>query len=282
MQALKDSYNFLRWRLIPVRQLSGLALQLSEGRGDRAPFRPANDPEVMAKGHRPGPTMAPEQVAAIRAVYMPRAAATVPTERGHPFKNLFTADDMTADDPVMQYAFSPAVLDAADAYFGGRVTLDSIQVLWSFPTSGLRESQMWHRDYGDAKSFHSITYLNDVQTAEDGPFVFVDRVATRNIRSLPIIRRIDDETFREELADGEVISFFGAAGESVFVDPAVCYHYGSRCKTGRLALFVTFNTDRPYVPAQSPIRENRAQALAAAGTIRPDLDIAYLRRLLNA
>jgi hypothetical protein len=174
------------------------------------------------------------------------------------------------------------VLDAADAYFGGRVTLDSIQVLWSFPTDDLRESQMWHRDYGDAKSFHCITYLNDVQSDADGPFVFVDRNDTRRIRSSPIIRRIDDVTFERELGNGKVHSFFGLAGESVFVDPAVCYHYGSRCETGRLAVFVTFNTDRPFVPAQSPLRENRQRVLDAAKLIRPDLDEVYLRRLLNA
>jgi len=282
MLALRDSYNFLRWRLIPVRRLGGVALQLAEGRADRAPLRPANDPEVSTKGYRTGPTMPADLLEAIRAAYMPLAAKIVPTERGHPFKNLFRAEDLTPDNPVMQFAFSPEVLGAADEYFGGRVTLDSIQVLWSFPTDDLRESQMWHRDYGDAKSFHCITYLNDVRTEADGPFVFVDRVATRNIKAMPIIRRIDDETFLKELGDGEVISFFGEAGESVFVDPAVCYHYGSRCKTGRLALFVTFNTDRPYVPAQSPLRENRAKAFEAARLIRPDLDESYLRRLLNA
>jgi len=282
MLALRDTYNFVRWRLIPVRQLSGVALQLKEGRRDRAPARPANDVEVATKGYRPGPTMAPEQVEAIRAIYMPRAAQVAPTERGHPFKNLMQSEDFTVDNPVMRFAFSPEVLDAADAYFGGRVTLDSIQVLWSFPTDELRESQMWHRDYGDAKSFHCITYLNDVQSDADGPFVFVDRNDTKKIKASPIIRRIDDETFKQELGDGEILSFLGKAGESVFVDPAVCYHYGSRCKTGRLAIFVTFNTDRPYVPAQSPLRECRHAALEAARLIRPDLDEAYLRRLLNA
>lgn len=282
MRALKDSYNFLRWRLIPVRQFGGVALQLAEGRADRAPLRPANDPDLSAKGYRAGPTMATDQLEAIRSIYMPRAAEVVPTDRGHPFRNLFRAEDLTADNPVMQFAFSPEVLGAAEAYFGGRVTLDSIQVLWSFPTADLRESQMWHRDYGDAKSFHCITYLNDVQTDADGPFVFVDRAATRRIKAMPIIRRIDDETFRNELGDAEVMSFFGRAGESVFVDPAACYHYGSRCKTGRLAIFVTFNTDRPYVPAQSPLRENRTRVLEAAHLVRPDLNEAFLRRLLNA
>jgi len=282
MSPLKDTYNFVRWRLIPMRQLSGLALQMSHGRHYRAPARPVNDPELAAKGYRTGPTLLPEEVEAMRAIYVPRAEAVVPTERGHPFKNLMEAGDFTADNPVMRFAFSPEVLDAADAYFGGRVTLDSIQMLWSFPTSDLRESQMWHRDYGDAKSFHCITYLNDVQTDADGPFVFVDRNDTRRIKPSPIIRRIDDETFKQELGDGKILSFLGRAGESVFVDPAVCYHYGSRCKSGRLAIFVTFNTDRPYVPAQSPLRESRLAALDAAKLIRPDLDEAYLRRLLNA
>jgi hypothetical protein len=282
MRALKDTYNFLRWRLIPVRQLGGIALQMTEGRPDRSPYRAANDPEVATTGYRSGPKMPEALLAEMREIYMPLAEQVQPTERGHPFKNLFRAEHLHAQNPVMRFAFSPEVLGAADEYFGGRLTLDSLQVLWSFPTTDLRESQMWHRDYGDSKSFHSITYLNDVRTDADGPFVFVDRAATRRIKSLPIIRRIDDETFKEELGDIEPVSFFGGSGETVFVDPAACYHYGSRCLSGRLALFVTFNTDRPYVPAQPPIRGNGETALQAAREIRPDLDEAYLRRLLNA
>lgn len=283
MQAARDIYNLLRWRLIAVRYLGKVRNYLA---APAAPVagKPAidRDSPVARHGFGPGPSIDAGTLAEIRAIYAPRAAKVVPTEAGHPFENLFRAEDITPDNPVLRFALSPEVLDAADAYFGGRFRYDSVQVLYSFPTpGGLRESQMWHRDYGDNKSFHCVAYVNDVIEPEDGPFVFVDRHDTRRIGKSPFIRRISDERFREELGDGQLRSFYGHAGESVFVDPAVCYHYGSRCVRPRTAIFVTFNTDRPYVPAVPVLRENRERFLAAARAIRPDLGEDYLARILN-
>ena len=206
----------------------------------------------------------------------------VPAEAGHPFENLMRPEDLDPDNPVLRFAFSREILDAADAYFGGYFRFDSIQVLYSYATEGsLRESQLWHRDYGDTKSLHCVAYVNDVLEPEDGPFVFVDRNDTRRIGSSPLIRRIPDERFRRELGEGRIRSFYGEGGESVLVDPAACYHFGSRCMNPRTAIFVTFNTDRPFVPATPLMRENRKRLLAAAAAIRPDLSRDYLERILS-
>jgi len=283
MQAARNIYHFVRWRLIALRYLGKVRSYFTTTAVPRARAPAiAQDSVITPDGFGPGPTIDLETIEAIRAIYAPRAAAVVPTERGHPFENLFRGEDMTPDNPVMRFALSREVLDEAHAYFGGRFRYDSVQVLYSFPTPGaLRESQMWHRDYGDNKSFHCIAYVNDVLEAEDGPFGFVDRHDTRRIGKSPFIRRIGDERFQEELGEGELRSFYGRAGESVFVDPAACYHYGSRCERPRTAIFVTFNTDRPYVPAVSTMRANREKFLAAARAIRPDLDEAYLARILD-
>jgi len=162
------------------------------------------------------------------------------------------------------------------------MTLDSIQVLYSWASQGsLRESQMWHRDYGDSKSFHWIAYLNDVTGPEDGPFAFVDKEDARRITRSPFIRRIADPAFARELGDGKVRQFLGRAGQSIFVDPAACYHSGSRCKNPRLAIFVTFNTDRPFVAPTPLVTENRRRIADAARQIRPDLSDPYLKRMLQ-
>ncbi|MBP8235286.1 MAG: hypothetical protein KAY22_23600 [Rhizorhabdus sp.] len=282
MALLREIASFVRWRLVPVRYATRVTGGSWARRRERFPFRTAVSDAIQQQGHHQGPTFSPDLVAAINAAYRPRASTVKPKERGAPFVNLMRPEDIDSGNPVMKLAFSPEVLDPAADYFGGTPTLDSIQVLYSWPTDGpLRESQKWHKDYGDTRSFHCIVYLNDVLKDEEGPFVYVDKRDTRRISKAPIIRRIPDDRFARELGPGTVRSFYGKAGESVFVDPAVCYHYGSRCRTPRLAIFVTFNSHVPFVPPVDLVCENRQKLLEAARTLRPDLSESFLRNLLT-
>ena len=132
-------------------------------------------------------------------VYGPRGEQVLHRQEGHPFTNLFQREDLTPNNPVFRFAFSPQVLDRADEYFGGRFVFDSIQVLYSWPTEGaLRESQMWHKDYGDWRSFHCVAYVNDVLAPED--------VAA--IRAYVLTRRQALlETFPVRHLDGAVVLF---------------------------------------------------------------------------
>jgi len=283
MYSVGEIYRLLRWRLVAVRYLGKVGRYLA------APYLPrpvaANAHPAAAavaqKGYATGPRIADADIEALRAIYEPRGRAVQPTQAGHPFANLMRPDDLTPENPALRFALSPEVLDAAHDYFGGNFRFDSVLVLHSFPTEGkLRESQMWHRDYGDSKSLHCVAYVNDVLEPQDGPFVFVDREDTRRIAPSPLIRRVSDEKFSRELGSGVIRTFFGRSGESIFVDPAACYHLGSRCKRPRLALFATFNTDRPFVAAEPLLRHNHEKVMAAAMAIRPDLSADYLKKIL--
>lgn len=281
MLALRDMYQLLRWRLIALRYLGKLRSYFTSR--PRSDVRTAVDERLVTRGYDTGPTLPSEDVAQIRALYADRIAQVVPKPGGHPFVNLVGPEDLDPENPILRFAFSPAILDRAHDYFGGRFRFDSIQLLYSWPTEGkLLESQMWHRDYGDSKSLHCVAYVNEVLTPEHGPFGFVDRIDTRRIAASPFIRRISDEQFARELGDGVLRTFYGQAGESVFVDPANCYHYGSRCKVPRLAIFVTFNTDRPFVGPVPLIRDHAKDVLRVARELRPDLSDAYLSRILGA
>ena len=284
MSVIRNMASFARWRLVPLRYVAVPFNLRAQDVLSGVPMRSATAQEVHQEGHAPGPTFDSQLVDDIRSLYLPRAQAIAQPPAGHPFVNLFQASDIHIDNPACRLAFSRELLDVATDYFGGDIILDSIQVLYSWPTEGpLRESQKWHKDYGDSKSFHCITYVNDVMTPEDGPFVFVDKQDTRKIRKLPIVRRISDEQFRAEVGDGgQVRSFYGTAGTSVFVDPSVCYHYGSRCKKPRLAVFVTFNTRRPFMTPIPVVAHNASQFVEVAAAIRPDLSRAFLRSLLRA
>lgn len=283
--------NTVRWRLIPVRYVGKVARSLVRRSAiDRFSDMAANDEpgsntvrDMIDNGFATGPTISSDGLAKMQAIYRPRGALVQERTGGHPFVNIFTDDDVSADNPVFRFAVSPEVLDAAHDYFGGRFIFDSIQVLHSWPTSGeLAESQFWHKDYGDSRAFHCVAYLTDVLSDDAGPFVFADKQDSSRIRKSLMIRRIDDARFAQELAGGSVRTFYGKAGESVLVDPSQCYHYGSRCRTPRQAIFVTFSTDRPFVGAQPIIRRNASRAANMARKVRPDLSQSYLNFIFGA
>jgi hypothetical protein len=282
MSVLHDFMHFVRWRLIALRYTGKIRWLSARKALSGVPPRTVAVQRILNDGHDSGPTIPPQQMERITAIYGPRTAGAGRRDQGHPFVNLFRPEDIVPENPVLQLAFSPAILDLADDYFAGHIALDSIQVLYSWPTEGeLRESQMWHKDYGDSKSFHWIAYLNDVEGPEDGPFAFIDKADTKRISRSAFIRRIADQTFTRELGNGQMRQFLGKAGESIFVDPASCYHSGSRCKNARLAIFVTFNTDRPFVSPVPVITQNRDRIADVAKQLRPDLSDLYLRRLLQ-
>ena len=284
MAVIRQIASFLRWRLIPVRYVGRATRVRSYSFRRRRPPILDIAQQVERSGYALGNRIDKNILEQIVALYTPRKGSVVPNEKGHPFVNLVTDDDVNVDNPLWQLVFSPDVIEVARDYFGGYCTLDSVQVLYSWQTSGpLRDSQKWHKDYGDSKSLHFMIYLNDVTDDSDGPFVFIDKASTRKIRRTPIIRRINDQQFLSELGDRKPIRFLGTAGDYAVVDPAVCYHYGSRCRSaeGRLALFITFNSDMPFVPAQDLISGNSQEIASLAKRWRPDFSGEFLNRLLG-
>lgn len=270
----------MRWRVVPVRYAGKIQRSLRSALPPvyRLPVADA----IEKAGYAPGPVLDSHVQAALQEFYRSRSKNVRPRLNGHPFVNLVVAEDFRVDHPLMQFAFSPQVLDVADDYFHGHFRFFSIQVLYSWPTNRPpTESQLWHRDYDDSRTLHCITYLDDLTTVGGGPFVFVDKGDARRIKRSPIVRRIGDDRFERELGSGQVRTFFGKAGESVWVDSAACYHYGSRCTQPRLAMFVTFFGDKPYVNPTRPMIECRDVLVQTAASLRPDLTEAYLQRLFQ-
>lgn len=282
MEKLKNKINYVRWHLILIRKISMLS-NISNKSFKKRENSVLDSSSVLNNiGFTTGPSCPPEYLDEIKNIYENRIVEVVPKAKGAPFKNLMRDEDITIDNPVIRLAFSKEILDPAIDYFGGKLLLESLQVLYSYPTQGpLRESQYWHKDYGDSKSFHGIMYLNDVEQENQGPFVFVNRSDSKRMRKSLFIRRINDSDFINELDNGKVEYFYGKAGESIFVDPAACYHYGSRCKEGRLAIFFTFNTSTPYMIIPGLIQDNRNKLFEIGKTLRPDLSEDRLKVLLD-
>lgn len=280
---LKKIITFIRWRLVIIRYITML-FNLRKGFLNKKFSSKLNSSfELKQFGYTSGVNLTKNQVDEILNIYKIRTKDLKFNEFGAPFINLISAKDIKPEDPIMKYTFSKEVLDSAIDYFGGKLILDSIQLLYSWPTSGdLRESQKWHLDYGDSKSFHCITYLNDVDNYEKGPFVYINKSDSKKIKWSPFIRRIQDEQIQKELNSKNKINYFiGNAGDSIFVDPAVCYHYGSRCKIPRMALFITFNTNTPFVAPTKLIKDNKSKLYQVAKIIRPELNDEVLKNIIG-
>jgi len=281
---IKNILLFLRWRLVPVRYLERLSrLNLKKMKRLDKPLSHVAL-AVESKGFAQGPTIASDLLQELQSLFKPRVndSKTTKLRKNHPFVNLTRAEDLTPENPLMKFAVSKEVLDVAMDYFGGRATLNSIQVLYSFPNLGetLKESQKWHLDYSDTRSFHCVAYLNDVEKDEDGAFVYVDKVASETVGRSMIIHRYGDEEFKKASNNAKWLKFFGEAGTSVLIDPAACYHYGSRCTKPRLAIFVTFNSDFPFNGATPLVKKNASKIAKTIKTLRPDLDSVAVDRLL--
>jgi hypothetical protein len=283
MKKLLKFYNYVRWNLILVRLIGSLKYINNYFKKSLVkPLYLESTTEINNIGYSQGPTIDRSIVEEITNIYRERAEKVVPSVKGAPFVNLIHSNDITVDNPIIKLAFSKEIFDVAIDYFGGKLSLDSIQLLYSFTTNNeLRESQFWHKDFGDSKSFHSITYLNDVNKIEDGPFVFIDKTETKKIKKSIFIRRINDRDLIKELGDENRIKYFyGTSGSTVFVDPSVCYHYGSRCKNYRYAIFITFNTDTPYTNPTKLVIENKSKLLNVATQLRPDLSSKLLQSII--
>ena len=282
MKKLRKIASFIRWRFVPMRYFTMIRFMRCHYLLKPYPVKTALSEEIEQSGYHVTVPIEEEVVKDIQALYLLRTKAVVPKNHGHPFVNLFTSEDIHPDNPVFRLAFSPRILEVAADYFNNKFILDSIQVLYSYSIGEeIRESQYWHLDYGDRKSFHAIIYLNDVSDSNDGPFVFVDKQTTKKIGRSLIVRRIADEQFIKELGDGEIRQFHGQAGSMVYVDPSACYHYGSRCKESRLAIFVTFSSWFPFVQPIPIVAENRQMIFSAAKQVRPDLSSNFLQTILQ-
>lgn len=237
---------------------------------------------INSLGYSEGPRCSPEILKEIKEIYLGRIKDVKPKTKGAPFVNLMKSSDIDVNNPIIKLAFSKEILDPALDYFGYNLKFDSIQVLYSYTTNGeKRESQFWHKDYGDSKSFHCVMYLNDIEDIEGGPFVFVNKLDSKKINSSFFIRRIKDEIFKKELGNGEIKYFFAKAGESIFIDPAKCYHYGSRCKESRLAIFFTFNSSTPYLKLPSIISNDKEKLLEIGKQLRPDIGLKTFKSILD-
>lgn len=280
-QKLVKILSFFRWRIVAVRYIT-LIINLKVKNLFVKPKYSNLIANVEKFGYAQGPDMSEEVMNDILEFYKLKIENAINIKSYQPFVNIMTEEDLVETNPLIKYAFSEGVLGKAIEYYRGNISLNAIQLLYSYPSgSELKESQYWHKDYGDSKSFHAITYLNDVLDEESGPFTFVDKIETKKISWSPFVRRIPDTQFEKELGSKNVSRFYGKKGSTVMVDPSACYHYGSRGIKPRLAVFITFSSNVPFTPA-APFTDKYSSKIRELGKlVRPDLNPVFFDYLVR-
>lgn len=157
---------------------------------------------------------------------------------------------LPADDPWLQAALDPRVLDIANTYLGMWAKVEYVD-LWHTPPSDATErksSQRWHRDFNDRLLLKAFVYLNDVDE-DSGPFEYVPR-------SFPGSELGDlwpwwpgydgyppDEEFEARMKDVTVKTFTGTRGTLILCNTSG-FHRGGYA-TGKPRTLATWTYSSP-------------------------------------
>jgi hypothetical protein len=178
----------------------------------------------------------------------------------HPPKDCHTAPYRTEDivncPHLLNWANNPRILSIVGQHLGGKPTLSSLTVWWSYPGHHEpQEAENFHRDVDDLSFIKLFVYLNDVDD-EGGPHVFVP--GSHRSENFRKIRRYTDEEVESFFGSAKVKFFKGKAG-TAFLENTFGLHKGELPKSKRRILFQAQYSMRPigiYEYSPIPINEN--------------------------
>ena len=179
------------------------------------------------------------------------------------------------DDPWLQLALDPRLLDLANTYIGMWSKLEYVD-LWYTPPSDEDErqsSQRWHRDFNDRLLLKAFLYVSDVDDAA-GPFEYVPRsFPGGELGDLwPWFPGYDgyppDEEFARRMEGERIETFTGQRGTLILCNTSG-FHRGGYA-TGRPRVLATWTYSSPAsLKALSernyaPVTDGAATGLAPA------------------
>jgi hypothetical protein len=170
-----------------------------------------------------------------------------------------TPGELSSDSIFVRFALQPAVMKVACAYFGGRVpVLAGAQLVLSHGENyngQWQESQLWHRDYNDARMLKFWVYLTDVEKEENGPFTYLPAAVSRRVPNNFFPGRVADKTIASEGLSDQIVAVYGPRLKTFYIDTGRCYHLGSRLLEGqsRFVYVATFVSHAPLYPVESGI-----------------------------
>jgi hypothetical protein len=146
----------------------------------------------------------------------------------------------------MRFALDERLLNSVAAYLGKAPFLESIELLYSRPsTQALESSQLWHEDMTEKALLKLFVYVTDVDE-RCGPFTLIPRGPSTTVPRHRLPHYIDDDSMRRYVDDNQLAVIEGPSGTAFFVDTRNCFHRGSRCVQPRLALVCYYTSGFGY------------------------------------
>lgn len=215
----------------------------------------------------------PEILTICRALATERADTAPRTGKAF-FAQLIKPEDIWANPTLLQGGLEPHVLDVLMGTYGQLPFLESIELLVSYSNGNapLSQSQQWHMDRTDSMVVKQIIYIQDVGP-QNGPLSLLPPDESRKVPYLSPHYMSDDEIARY-VDLSQLITFEGMAGSRFLADTGRCFHYGSRVKARRLALFYYYNTGYAKFPRQGLWRDTPAAEMNWSPLQRRVLDLA--------
>jgi hypothetical protein len=185
--------------------------------------------------------------------------------KGTKIRSFFTKymdeQDLNSESIFVRFALQPSVQKLVCSYFNNTVPyLCDVQLTQSHSNDKdhWTDSQLWHLDHCDSRTILLWVYLTDVNSEEDGPFVYLNADDSRKVKNSFFPKRVPDEVVTSAGLTPKMQKVCGPRLKAFYVDTARCYHLGSRLKGDhmRLAYIATFITHKPLYPLDNGIKLN--------------------------
>ncbi len=163
------------------------------------------------------------------------------------FKNSLNTENI-----FIKFALQESVLRIVSTYLGSAAFLEyALLTLSKGTNTPLKSSQLWHRDFDNVGMLKMFVYLTDVTQTEFGPFTFINKQHSLDVKTSVFNTHIEDHKIFKFISPTEITEIKGPKLTVFIVDTSRCYHMGSRLKQGfeRLmytALFIDIPSIYPW------------------------------------
>jgi hypothetical protein len=151
-------------------------------------------------------------------------------------------------DEIRQIAFDPVVLDVAKGYLGGEPVFYGSLLFWTNPntTTKTTRPERFHYDVADFKSLCAFFYITDALDEQCGPHVLIEGTHKRTNLSQLLTTTVEDDIAAQRY--GTRVRVLTGPGGSGFFEDQVAFHKRLPCRQRRLALMVSFTSNRKPDP----------------------------------
>ena len=194
--------------------------------------------------------------AARDALELSRSRGTVSDSAGShkkEFRSLLLGNRIEIDNPFLEIALRPELLEIAGRYMGMRVYLRGLQLCWDWPTPGPpADTQLWHCDSDDVVNVKVFVYFTDVDMG-GGPFCFVPRTHVFGDRAYWLAQRkgegrTTDDWMAAAVPSSQWSVCTGGVGTVTICD-TTGYHKGLKpIRSDRLMLIIQYTSGVPRYP----------------------------------